>query len=157
MQDSHICLFHSYSHHPKGLVMGLGQAPEALHSQLYSSCHQAPLLHQLTSSLVLVSSSKLALLFFTLGSLFIPFLLSDPGKGGSSGLLFPLVSCNLLSHITHLQVIQGSSHPLGWSRGCFRISDWRVLMVQIHGDRQGKISTGTVIYVSSTLFLFLYL
>ena len=35
-------LDHSYSHHPKGSVMGSGQAPEAQHSQLYSSCHRAP-------------------------------------------------------------------------------------------------------------------
>ena len=35
-------LDHSYSHHPKGSVIGSGQAPEARHSRLYSSCHRAP-------------------------------------------------------------------------------------------------------------------
>ena len=29
-------LDHLYSHHPKGLVMGLGQAPEALHAHGYT-------------------------------------------------------------------------------------------------------------------------
>ena len=36
-------LDHSYSHHPKGSVIGSGQALEALHSQLYSSCCQRSL------------------------------------------------------------------------------------------------------------------
>ena len=117
----------------------------------------SPLLHQLTSGLMLVSSLKLALLFLSLGSLFIPFLLSDLVEGGLSSLLFSLVSCNLNSHIAHLQVIQGSSHPSGGSGGCLRVSDWRALTIQIHGDRWGKVSTGMGICVSSTLFLFLYL
>ena len=73
----------------------------------------SPLLHQLTSCLTLVSSSELMLLFFSSGSLFILFLLSDLVKGGLSSFLFSLTSCNLNSHVTHLQVIQGSSHPLG--------------------------------------------
>ena len=109
------------------------------------------------SGLILVSSSELMLLFFSSGGLFVLFLLSDLIKGGSSGLLFSLVSCNLNSHVTHLQVIQGSSHPLGGSRGRLGVSDWRALMVQLHGGGQGKISTGTGICMSSMLFLFLYL
>ena len=40
-------LDHSYSHHPKGSVIGSGQAPEAQCSQLYSSCHRAPSLSKL--------------------------------------------------------------------------------------------------------------
>ena len=40
-------LDHSYSHHPKGSVIGSGQASEARHSWLYSSCCQAPSLSKL--------------------------------------------------------------------------------------------------------------
>ena len=72
-----------------------------------------PILHQLTSSVMLANSSELALLFFSPGSLFVPFLLSDPVEGGLSGLLFSLMSHNLDPHVTHLQGIQGSHHPLG--------------------------------------------
>ena len=117
----------------------------------------SPLLHQHTSCLMLVSSLKLVLLFFSLGSLFILFLLSDLVKGSPSSFLFLLASCNLNSHVAHLQVIRDSSHPSGGSRGHLRVSDWRALMVQLHGDGWGKISTGTGICVSPMFFLFLYL
>ena len=117
----------------------------------------SPLLCQLTSSLMLANSSELTLLLFSLGSLFIPFLLSDLVKGGPSSFLFSLMSCNLNSHITHLQIIWGSSHPLGGSGGHLGVSDWRALTIQLHGDGWEKISTGMGICMFSTLFLFLYL
>ena len=97
------------------------------------------------SILMLANSSELTLLFFSLGGLFIPFLFSDLVKGSSSGLLFSLVSCNLNLYVTHLQFIWGSSHPSGWSGGHLGIIDWRALTVQIHGDRWGRLKTGTII------------
>ena len=105
----------------------------------------------------LVNSLELMLLFFSLGYLFIPFLFSDPVEGGLSGFLFLLVSHNLDPHVTHLQFIRGSSHPSGGSRGCLGVSDWRALTVQLNADGRGKISTGTGVCMSPTLFLFLYL
>ena len=101
------------------------------------------------------SEAHAPFLFF--GWLVCPIPVVWSVEGSSSGILFSLTSCNLNSHVTHLQFIWGSSHPSGWSGGCLRISDWRALTVQIHGDGWGKISTGMGICVSSTLFWFLYL
>ena len=65
------------------------------------------------SGLTLANSSELAILFFSLGSLFILVLLSDLVEGGLSGFLFLLMSCNFDLHVTHLQGIWGSSLPSG--------------------------------------------
>ena len=52
-------LDHSYLHHPKGSVIGSGQAPKAQCSWLYSSCHRAPslsILHMVSHHQTLWSS-----------------------------------------------------------------------------------------------------
>ena len=145
-------LDHSYLHHPKGLVMGLGQAPEAPLLMIILFLPLSPFLHQLMPSFTLLSSSELTLLLFLYGGLFIPFLFLDPVKCGSSCLLFFLVGCNLNSHIAHQQFIRGSNCPPGWPGGCFRVSDWRALAVQMHGDGWRKTSLGMGICMSSPLF-----
>ena len=129
MWDFHTCPFldHSCSHHPKGVSDRIGTSSRGPSLTIILFLPLSPLFHQLTSGLALASSLELMLLFLSLGGLFILFLLSDPVKGGLSSLLFSLVSCNLNSHVAHLQVIWGSSHPSRGSGGCLGVSDWEGL------------------------------
>ena len=121
------CWAHVCSHHQRGLVMGSGQALEALCSLLYSSCHWASLLWALQDSCSL-SLHRLACSPHSCHSMW-----SRVAQAATISFL-RAAAFICTSHIHRVSLVIVS---LRRSRGHFRAGDRRTLVVLLHGNGQG--------------------
>ena len=136
-------LDHSYSHHPKGSVMGSGQAPEAWCSQLYSSCQRAPSLSILCMAScrrTLQSSWPSCFLWAASSSRSCLCIHSRVARAASFSLLR---AANLRCTSPNVNSGEGITVPPRWPGGGLRVGDCRALVVQLHRDCWGKTGLST--------------